>query len=72
MDSLDMFIKLIASYKISERKSETSYVKPIILATFSDILVQGDVSPRIKDIMRSTYMVALNKDEINKRKLRPL
>ena len=72
LNSLDIFIKLIASYKRSKCKSETPYVKPTTRATFFGILVQGDLSPRIKDIMRSTYMVALHKDETNKHKLRPL
>ena len=72
LDSLDIFIKLAAKYRRAKKKKEQTFVNPELLARFFTILVNGDVSARIKAILRTTYLAALRKSETDPRKLRPL
>jgi hypothetical protein len=72
LDSLDIFIKLAGAYKKSKKKHQIPFIRVEILSKFFSILANGDVPPRIKRILRTTYMCALHKDPTNKRKLRPL
>lgn len=72
LDSLDIFIQLISLYKRAKKTSSTTFVDPTTLATFFTIVANGDVPPRIVDLLRTTYQVLLHKDVNNPDKLRPL
>lgn len=72
LDSLDIFIKLASKYRRAKKKSSTTYVNLETLAIFFTTLANGDVTPKIKSILRTTYLVALHKDPTNDLKLRPL
>lgn len=72
LDSLDIFIKLAALHRRCRVKDQTNFVKPDVLASFFSSVIQGGLPPRIAKILRTSYMVALRKCEINSTKLRPL
>ena len=72
LDSLDIFIKLAALHRRYQSKSQKSFVKTDILASFFSLVIQGNLPPRIAKILRTTYMVALCKSETDPTKLRPL
>ena len=74
-DSLDLFSKLArrrTSNKPSNKKSQVGRATGKILATFFSILANGDVPENIKELLRTTYTVALLKDVNDNTKLRPL
>jgi hypothetical protein len=72
VDSLDIYIKLAKSYQRAQKKKKKSPIKPTTLAQFFTIVANGQVTPKIKDLLQTTYMVALRKSETDPRKLRPL
>ena len=72
IDSLDIFIKLARKFRTAKKKKKTTKIRPTVLARFFTILASGDLNPRILDIIRTTYLVALRKDANDNKKLRPL
>ena len=56
--------------KKKKRRKNTQVVST--LAAFFTIIINGDVGPRIAQLIRTTYTVALQKDMNDLRKLRPL
>ena len=72
LDSLDIFIKMAGLHRRSIAKNERCKIDPTTLATFFTIIANGEVSPAIRTMLQTTYLVALEKDPSNKRKLRPL
>ena len=69
-DSLDLFIKL-GRHQKRAKKSNYSNKHKQLAQLFTDI-ANGNVPPQIGKILRTTYMVALQKDENDLSKLRPL
>jgi hypothetical protein len=72
LDSLDIFIKLATSYRRAKKKGNKTHINLETLAIFFTTLANGDVTDKIKLILRTTYLVALHKDPTNDLKLRPL
>ena len=72
IDSLDIYIKLVASYKRTLKKGDSPPFKRETLSTFFTTVANGDVTPRITKLLRTTYMVALRKSTTDPKKLRPL
>ena len=59
-------------HKRATTKDEHCFVDTATLAKFFTIIANGEVSPAIRHILQTTYLVALEKDPTNKKKLRPL
>ena len=72
LDSLDIFIKMAGLNRRPIVKNEHCRINPTTLATFFTIIANGEVSPAIRTMLQTTYLVALEKDPSNKQKLRPL
>ena len=72
LDSLDIFIKLAALHKRQTMKNQRSFVNINIVAAFFSTIIQGNIPAKIAKILRTTYMVALRKCEVDQTKLRPL
>ena len=75
VDSLDIFIKLANRRAMSHRKKKKrkkTADTDATLAAFFTIIINGEVGPRIKKLIRTTYTVALQKDPEDLKKLRPL
>ena len=72
LDSLDIFIKLAGCYTRAHKRKQKCSIRLETLAEFFTILANGDVSPRIATILRTTYLVALSKDPTDQSKIRPL
>ena len=72
LDSLDIFVKLADSYRRAKKRGQRTPFDPRVLAEFFTILANGEAPPQIKEIIRTTYLVALRKDADDPRKLRPL
>ena len=72
LDSLDIFIKLLATNNRQQNDKQPVSYKLDTIAAFFTIIANGTVPPKIKKILRTTYMVAFHKDINDKNKLRPL
>jgi len=73
VDSLDLFIKIARMQKKGKNRSNAKYAnRHKILARFFTIIANGEVPAKIGDILRTTYLVALQKDPKDFTKLRPL
>ena len=70
-DSLDIFIALASRIKHAS-KSNPCPTSADTLATIFNHLANGDPPPKVQEIFKSTYLVALHKDEADPTKLRPL
>ena len=70
-DSLDIFIALASRIK-NASKSNPCPTSADTLATIFNHLANGDPPPKIQEIFKNTYLVALHKDESDPTKLRPL
>ena len=74
-DSLDIFIKLQRRRAMENRKKKKRRKNTAVastLASFFTIIINGDVGPRVEELVRVTYTVALQKDPHDLKKLRPL
>ena len=71
VDSIDLFIHLANRCKQPNAKHG---LKPFAstLASFFTIISNGEIPPKLVDIFRTTYLVALEKDPNDNTKLRPL
>ena len=75
VDSLDLFIKLARRRSNEKRKKDHRRDKSITtqnLASFFTIIAQGNLPPAVTELIRTTYLVALQKDANDLTKLRPL
>ncbi len=74
VDSLDIYVELATRYLYNENliKSGRSAGVSKVLAKFFTHVVNGDVGPKVKFLLRTTYTVALHKDPDDDTKLRPL
>lgn len=75
VDSLDLFIKLARRRNNEKRKKEHRRDKSIAtqnIASFFTLVAQGHLPPAITELIRTTYLVALQKDANDLTKLRPL
>ena len=72
LDSLDIFIKILATNARRRKARKDVLYKTEVLSQFFTIIANGTVPQRIKSILRTTYMVAFHKDITDKTKLRPL
>ena len=73
--SLDLFIHLArAQTKLGKKGSKRGTAKKcqLELAEFFTHVVNGEVPPKVQAILRTTYLVALQKDPDDLSKLRPL
>lgn len=68
-DSLDIYV--IASRRL-DLSNPTDARRANALASFFNKIINGDVPPQFQTFLRQTYLVALEKDELDKSKLRPL
>ncbi len=71
VDSLDIFIHLAKRCRTPQAKKK---LKPFAstLAAFFTLVANGDYPEDIRSILTTTYLVALEKDPNNHKKLRPL
>ena len=68
-DSLDLYIKLAKRIRLSDPKGLRQARS---LASFFQKIINGEVPTKFKHFLRTTYLVALEKDPDDKTKLRPL
>ena len=59
-------------HKRAKTKDKHCFVDTATIAKFFTIVANREVSPAIRHILQTTYLVALEKDPTNKKKLRPL
>lgn len=71
VDSLDLFIHVAKKCRTSSNKQKVTPFATT-LANFFTLVANGDYPDSIKCIFRTTYLVALQKDPDDLRKLRPL
>ncbi len=71
VDSLDLFIKL-SKLQRKSKKNKLRTTRNEILAAYFTGVANGDVPAKIGKLLRTTYLVALEKDPNDKSKLRPL
>ena len=72
LDSLDIFVKLGSAYSRAKKRKEKTDIKLETLSEFFTVILNGNVPDKIKNVLRTTYTVALHKDPTDKSKLRPL
>ena len=72
VDSLDLFIKLARSRNKGKKKAAQFNNRHKTLAAFFSSIANTDVSNKVARILRTTYLVALQKDPEDLSKLRPL
>ena len=75
IDSLDIFIKKVSVNRRAKKKKTTIPYQADVLAIFFTILANDDVTDKINEILRTTYLVPLRKEkrrELPPKKLRPL
>ena len=72
IDSLGIYIKLVKSYQLAQKKGHKTPIKPTILVQFFTIIANRPVRPKIKEMLHTTYIVDLQKSESEPRKLWPL
>ena len=72
VNSLDWFIKLARSRKKEEKKAAQFNNRHKILAAFFSSIANTEVPNKVARILRTTYLVALQKDPEDLSKLRPL
>ena len=72
INSLNIYIKLISSYKRAKKKANKTFVNPTILSQFFIIIANGNVTPPIKTLIHTVCMMALQKFKTDPHKYRPL
>lgn len=72
LDSLDIFIKLAGCYTRAHKRKVKCPIRLETLAKFFTIIANGKLPPKIVQILRTTYLVALSKDPNDHTNLRPL